>query len=47
LGSDLLDRDSALLDQLDWMKMAGFFADCVYKNYFGGIFLALKPARDG
>tara|TARA_B100002003_G_scaffold205279_1_gene198621 strand:- start:1305 stop:2021 length:717 start_codon:yes stop_codon:yes gene_type:complete len=41
------DQEASLLDQLDWMKMAGFQADCVYKNYFVGVFLALKPARDG
>jgi tRNA (cmo5U34)-methyltransferase len=38
------DKDSLLSDQLLWLHAAGFAnADCVYKNYFIGLFLALKP----
>lgn len=37
------DKDSLLSDQLLWLHDAGFVnADCVYKNYFIGLFLALK-----
>jgi tRNA (cmo5U34)-methyltransferase len=37
------DRDASLFDQLQWLKEAGFVnVDCVYKNYFAGVFLALK-----
>jgi tRNA (cmo5U34)-methyltransferase len=37
------DRDASLLDQLQWLKEAGFVnVDCIYKNYFAGVFLALK-----
>ena len=37
------DKDSLLSDQLLWLHAAGFVnADCVYKNYFIGLFLALK-----
>lgn len=41
------DRDASLSDQIGWMKMAGFKADCVFKNYFVGVFLAFKPAKNG
>jgi tRNA (cmo5U34)-methyltransferase len=38
------DKDSLLSDQLLWLHAAGFVnANCVYKNYFIGLFLALKP----
>jgi tRNA (cmo5U34)-methyltransferase len=38
------DKDSLLSDQLLWLHEAGFVnADCVYKSYFIGLFLALKP----
>jgi tRNA (cmo5U34)-methyltransferase len=37
------DRDSLLGDQLRWLSEAGFLdVDCVYKNYFVGVFLARK-----
>jgi tRNA (cmo5U34)-methyltransferase len=37
------DRDALLSDQIDWLKSAGFnHADCVYKNYFLGVFLGIK-----
>ena len=37
------DRDALLLDQLQWLKDAGFAnVDCVYKNYFVGVFIACK-----
>jgi len=37
------DRDELLSDQLRWLKKAGFVnVDCVYKNYFVGVFLAIK-----
>ena len=35
------DRDASLQDQLQWLREAGFVhADCVYKSYFIGVFLA-------
>lgn len=38
------DKDALLADQLDWLKAAGFAnVDCVYKHYFLGVFLAVKP----
>jgi tRNA (cmo5U34)-methyltransferase len=38
------DQDALLIDQLRWLKEAGFAnVDCVYKNYFVGVFLATKP----
>jgi tRNA (cmo5U34)-methyltransferase len=37
------DRDAALGDQLRWLGEAGFAnVDCVYKNFFVGVFLAMK-----
>ena len=37
------DRDASLGDQLQWLKEAGFVnVDCVYKNYFVGVFFAGK-----
>jgi tRNA (cmo5U34)-methyltransferase len=37
------DRDSLLADQLRWLSEAGFVnVDCVYKNFFVGVFLAMK-----
>ncbi len=37
------DRDAALDDQLRWLRDAGFTnVDCVYKNFFVGVFLAMK-----
>ena len=36
------DRDASLSDQLEWLKEAGFAADCIYKHYFVAVFLALK-----
>ena len=37
------DRDTLLSEQLQWLKDAGFAnVDCVYKNYFVGVFLAMK-----
>jgi tRNA (cmo5U34)-methyltransferase len=37
------DRDALLVDQLQWLKEAGFVnVDCVYKNYFVGVFFACK-----
>ena len=38
------DRDALLTDQLRWLEKAGFVnVDCVYKNYFVGVFVATKP----
>ncbi len=37
------DRDASLAEQLEWLKRAGFAdVDCVYKDYFVGVFLAAK-----
>lgn len=37
------DKDALLADQIVWMKQAGFSCvDIVFKNYFLGVFLALK-----
>lgn len=36
------DRDAGLTEQLDWLRAAGFDADCIYKHYFMAVFLALK-----
>jgi len=37
------DRDALLVDQLQWLKEAGFVnVDCIYKNYFVGVFFACK-----
>ena len=37
------DRDAALDDQLRWLGEAGFSnVDCAYKNFFVGVFLAMK-----
>lgn len=37
------DRDALLGDQLRWLGEAGFTnIDCVYKNFFVGVFLAMK-----
>ncbi|MBN1267762.1 MAG: class I SAM-dependent methyltransferase [Anaerolineales bacterium] len=37
------DRDAPLWHQLQWLKEAGFVnVDCVYKNYFVGVFFASK-----
>jgi tRNA (cmo5U34)-methyltransferase len=37
------DRDALLGDQLRWLGEAGFtIVDCVYKNLFVGVFLAMK-----
>jgi tRNA (cmo5U34)-methyltransferase len=37
------DRDASMADQLRWLEEAGFKnVDCIYKNYFVGVFLAMK-----
>ena len=37
------DLDATLFQQLDWLKQAGFdHVDCIYKNYFVGVFMAVK-----
>ncbi|GAP21357.1 class I SAM-dependent methyltransferase [Leptolinea tardivitalis] len=37
------DQDALLSDQLTWLRQAGFdCADIVYKNFFLGVFLAIK-----
>ncbi len=38
------DQDALLADQIAWLKAAGFTnVDCVYKYYFTGAFLGMKP----
>jgi tRNA (cmo5U34)-methyltransferase len=42
------DKDALLDDQITWMKEAGFSSvDCVYKNFFLGVFFALKGDLSG
>lgn len=37
------DKDALLADQINWLKQAGFSdVDVVYKNFFLGVFLAIK-----
>ncbi len=37
------DKDALLADQVNWLKQAGFSdVDVVYKNFFLGVFLAIK-----
>jgi tRNA (cmo5U34)-methyltransferase len=37
------DKDALLSDQVNWLKQAGFSdVDVVYKNFFLGVFLAVK-----
>jgi len=37
------DKDALLTEQLQWLKDAGFAnVDCIYKNYFIGVFVATK-----
>ena len=37
------DQDALLSDQIQWFKDAGFEdVDCVYKNYFVGVFYGIK-----
>jgi tRNA (cmo5U34)-methyltransferase len=37
------DQDALMVDQLRWLMEAGFVnVDCVYKNFFVGVFLAMK-----
>jgi tRNA (cmo5U34)-methyltransferase len=37
------DQDALLVDKLKWLGEAGFVdVDCVYKNYFIGVFVATK-----
>jgi tRNA (cmo5U34)-methyltransferase len=42
---DDFDHDALLGDQLRWLREAGFAsADCVYKNWFVGVFLAVRQS---
>ena len=37
------DKDARLTEQLQWIEDAGFSSvDCIYKNYFIGVFVAIK-----
>ncbi len=37
------DIDAGLIEQLGWLKEAGFNdVDCIYKNFFVGVFFAVK-----
>ena len=39
------DREATLADQLHWLKEAGFQeVDCVYKNFFVGVFMGGKES---
>jgi tRNA (cmo5U34)-methyltransferase len=39
----IYDKEATLTEQVRWLKEAGFsIVDCVYKNYFIGVFLAIK-----
>jgi tRNA (cmo5U34)-methyltransferase len=41
------DQDAPLADQLEWLRDAGFAdVDCIYKNYFIGVFRAAKRVTD-
>jgi tRNA (cmo5U34)-methyltransferase len=41
----VFDHDALLGDQLKWLREAGFTsADCVYKNWFVGVFLAVRSS---
>lgn len=41
------DKDALMSDQINWLKQAGFSdVDVVYKNFFLGVFLALKGGID-
>jgi tRNA (cmo5U34)-methyltransferase len=43
---DDFDHDALLGDQLHWLREAGFAsADCVYKNWFVGVFLAVRQSH--
>jgi tRNA (cmo5U34)-methyltransferase len=40
------DREALLEDQLEWLKASGFVnVDCVYKNFFVGVFLEIGRAH--
>ncbi len=42
------DRDALWKDQVQWLQETGFAnVDCVYKNFFVGVFLAIKVQRAG
>lgn len=42
------DRDAPLVDQLQWLRAAGFEnVDCVYKHYFVGVFFGRKAGASG
>jgi tRNA (cmo5U34)-methyltransferase len=37
------DQDALMSDQLNWLKNAGFDnVDCIYKNFFVGVFFGMK-----
>jgi tRNA (cmo5U34)-methyltransferase len=39
------DKDALMMDQLLWLKNAGFIdVDCIYKNFFVGVFYGRKSA---
>lgn len=41
------DHDASLVDQLQWLSEAGFVnVDCVYKNFFIGVFYASKSSHE-
>jgi tRNA (cmo5U34)-methyltransferase len=38
------DQEASLAEQLRWFQEAGFSeVDCIYKNFFVGVFLGIKP----
>jgi len=37
------DKEALLEEQIDWLKSCGFQnVDCIYKNFFVGVFLGMK-----
>jgi len=42
------DKEALLAEQLQWLKNSGFQnVDCIYKNFFVGVFLGMKSEEEG